>query len=149
MLNHASLPPRARKVADEITALVAHHNRATSHHCAKLKVRWGRVRIRVARRGYIGMGESAEGWIFDLERGSQFGNDEPVRDRDNGPFKTFREAQAFIVGVASASAPCGRDRAVSERRRQGDARMTNEAEWDAFERGATSQHCIEAKSRNA
>ena len=37
-------------------------------------------------------GESAQGWIFDIKTADD-------QNRNNGPYKTFEEAQAFVLGL--------------------------------------------------
>ena len=55
----AAMPPRARKAAPEVADLLADH---AASGAPAVTCSWGRVRKMVARRGYIGATDSAEGW---------------------------------------------------------------------------------------
>ena len=139
------LPPRARKVADRVAAQINNHNREARLSEATLAIRWGRVRIVVPRRGGLGSRDSAEGWVIDTHLGD-------VRNKGRRPFKTFREVQAFTVGITDAAVGGHRYTsadAEAERRRQGDARMETDAEWAAYRSGLSAQDAIRTKLRNS
>ena len=143
MENQAPLPPRARKVADQVSALAANHNRERRSGEAELVISWGRMfpQCRAAafrrREGY--------GWMIDASSSAASGE-------HCGPFASFREAQAFAVGIRDA-AIAGADRnfsvgaAEAIRRREGDARMATAAEWDAYRYGADVQDRITRQLR--
>ena len=141
MTNQAPLPPRARKVANKVSALAANHNRERRSVEAKLVIRWGRMRP--AQPGLCFRRRLGYGWMIDAQTKDTSGS-------HCGPFATFREVQAFAVGIKDAAIADSRfsvPEAEEIRRRDGDARMATDAEWEAYREGAAVETMIRCQLR--
>ena len=141
MTNSIPLPPRARMDADKVAALAANHNRERRSVEAELVIRWGRMPATYRAAAF--RGRTGYGWMIDAQAGD-------ARGADCGPFQSFREAQAFAVGITDAAiADRGFTAADAEamRRRDGDARMSTPAEWEAYREGAEVECEIRADLR--